>query len=231
MICSICIATYNKAVYLDRCLESIFRQCVDFSFEVIVVDDGSVDNTPGICTKYPVKYIKIDRAPSYRNPSVARNVAARAAKGERLIHQSDDVEHQGDAINGLIGELQAGEFVIATVYNMSLGGKPVHRPLYEFTGAFCKRPFFFLGACWRSDFYAIGGNCEEFVAPGWDDNYLADCLIKGRGLSVRYLNTVIGHHLDHPRSPTLAQDCEPSHYLYLKKVQAGIYTNESWPLS
>lgn len=48
---SIIVAAYNVAPYLDKCLKSIQEQ-THKDFEVIVVDDGSTDDTSLICDKY-----------------------------------------------------------------------------------------------------------------------------------------------------------------------------------
>jgi len=53
---SIYIPVYNGELYLDRTLEAIFQQTVPFS-EIIVINDGSQDNTVQIAEQYPVKII------------------------------------------------------------------------------------------------------------------------------------------------------------------------------
>ena len=81
---SLCIATFDKPAYLQRTLASIVGQRAGCELEIIVVDDGSPgDETVEVCCGFPsVKYIRIDRDPTFRNPSVARNVAYRAATGD-----------------------------------------------------------------------------------------------------------------------------------------------------
>ena len=91
MKCSIVITTFDKPDSLDLVLTSIFRQAPPFEFEVIVVDDGMAKGTAEVCKKYwtKIKYMCTQNT-EYRNPSKARNVGYREAKGEVLICQYDD---------------------------------------------------------------------------------------------------------------------------------------------
>ena len=45
---SVCVITYNQDQYISKCLDSLISQKVDFSFEIIVGDDCSTDNTKKI---------------------------------------------------------------------------------------------------------------------------------------------------------------------------------------
>jgi len=209
---SVCLATYKRPMYLDRALRSIVRQNPPFGYEVIVADDGtpSSDNRI-VCSQYPhVQYHLLDAPPGYRNPSTARNVAYKAARGEVVICQSDDVEHQGEAMAALVAALRKGEFVIATVLNKGWNGEATDLPIPVFTSPQVRRPFFFLGALWRTDLYAVGGNDERFVSPAWDDNWFASCLTEGLGLKPRYIEEAVGHHLDHTRPADLSALTKPS---------------------
>lgn len=49
------IPAYNCEKYIDKCISSIINQTYD-SFEVVIVDDGSTDNTVAICDSYVSKY-------------------------------------------------------------------------------------------------------------------------------------------------------------------------------
>lgn len=42
---SIVIPVYNASLLLNRCLDSVFNQETSYGFEVILVDDGSTDNS------------------------------------------------------------------------------------------------------------------------------------------------------------------------------------------
>ena len=86
---SIVIATFNRGDYLGATLDSIFAQTFR-DFEVIVVDDGSTDDTRRVIDAFGsrVRYVYQDN----RGPSAARNVGVRHAKAEWIsIQDSDDL--------------------------------------------------------------------------------------------------------------------------------------------
>lgn len=49
---SVFVVTYNQEKYIERCLNSIVEQKVDFDYEIIIGEDCSTDNTPIICDKF-----------------------------------------------------------------------------------------------------------------------------------------------------------------------------------
>lgn len=88
---SIIVPIYNVEKYLLKCLVSISKQ--KFSdFEVILVDDGSTDNSKEICKKFAEKDSRFNYF--YKNNgglSDARNYGLRRAKGKYIIFiDSDD---------------------------------------------------------------------------------------------------------------------------------------------
>lgn len=221
---SICIATYNKPIHLDRVLQSIRRQSPPFDYELIVVDDAPADDAGRVvCQHYGVRYHRLEREHGYRNPAPARNMAYRLARGDVIICQSDDVEHRTDCIEQLVAALQPGTYAIATVDSVSMDGEPIGHPLRRsltrYTGPDVRRPLFFLGALWRSDLYAVGGNDERFTSPGREDVWFADCLRYGLGLRGLYPAGIEAWHLDHPR-PELREACGPSAVLYRELREA-----------
>lgn len=230
MKCSVCLSTYDRPQVLHRTLESIGRQEPPFEFEVIVVDDGSPgEGTRNIIERMHswVQYIRIDREPGYRNPGVARNVAYRAARGEVVIAQSDDVVHTNpNTIQQLVEALTPGYFVLATVINVDERGNPCcdldgagyGDKMTVYVSPKRKRPLFFLGALYRSDLYAVGGNDEEFIKPSREDVWFALCLTKGLGLIPVYLSDVTGHHQRHRHTQDYAGIRE-SDELFSRKLQ------------
>ena len=86
---SVIIPTYNRGQLIRETLESVFRQ-EETSFEVIVVDDGSTDDTLEVLQGYASR-IQILQQPN-AGPGAARNRAAAQAKGKYLAFlDSDDL--------------------------------------------------------------------------------------------------------------------------------------------
>jgi len=87
---SVIIATYNRENYLRECLNSLLFQTYK-NFEIVIVDDGSTDNTENVVTEFigslSIKYIKTSNA-GY--PAVPRNIAAQHADGEWLCFLDSD---------------------------------------------------------------------------------------------------------------------------------------------
>lgn len=55
---SVVCATYNQEAYIRQCLEGIMMQKTSFSFEVLINDDASTDNTASIIKEFEIKYPK-----------------------------------------------------------------------------------------------------------------------------------------------------------------------------
>ena len=87
---SIIIATYNTADYIEECLESIIKQSLK-PIEVIIVDDGSTDNTDEILKKYEKNYdyIRVFRQAN-AGQGVSINRALEYVNGEYIAFMDPD---------------------------------------------------------------------------------------------------------------------------------------------
>ena len=83
-----------------------------------------------------------------------------------------------------------------------------------------QRPLFFLGSLYRRDLYAVGGNDEEFVGPGYEDDWFAACLIYGRGLWAEYSADIMGRHQYHPHTQQYDEIAQSKALLHRKTVAA-----------
>jgi glycosyltransferase involved in cell wall biosynthesis len=86
---SVIIPTYNRAKLISEAVESVLRQTYK-PYEIIVVDDGSTDNTEEVLKKYEGKITYLRQRNS--GPSRTRNNGIRAATGELIgFLDSDDI--------------------------------------------------------------------------------------------------------------------------------------------
>jgi glycosyltransferase involved in cell wall biosynthesis len=87
---SVILPTYNAAAYLGKAIESILAQSYS-NFELIIINDGSSDNTAALLTQYGDPRILVIHQPNLGLPK-ALNAGIQIAKGKYLARQdADDV--------------------------------------------------------------------------------------------------------------------------------------------
>lgn len=90
-VVSVIIPTYNRSGTLERAITSVLSQNY-LELELIIVDDGSTDDTKNIVAAFDdsrIKFIEHDRN---RGVGAARNTGIRAASGEIIAFQDSDDE-------------------------------------------------------------------------------------------------------------------------------------------
>ena len=90
---SVIIPTYNRAHLISRAIKSVLNQTYQ-DFEVIVVDDGSTDNTEEVIKEFQKKdeRIKYVRHEKNKGGSAARNTGIKAARGAYIAFLDSDDE-------------------------------------------------------------------------------------------------------------------------------------------
>jgi glycosyltransferase involved in cell wall biosynthesis len=104
---SVVIPTYNRAGLIKKTIECVLAQTYR-DFEIIIIDDGSKDNTNEVAASFNNKNIRYIKHPKNLGATAARNTGIKAAGGEWIafldsddIWLNDKLEKQVKAINCL----------------------------------------------------------------------------------------------------------------------------------
>lgn len=129
---SVVIATYNRATSLRRTLDSLAQQMYPMDqFEVILVDDGSTDNTSAVSQErfpFALRYIyQINQG-----EHIARNLGAQHSLGEILAFLDDDIVVVPEYISSLVQEHKLYDriVVLGTLRSYPVTGGSLFRRLY-----------------------------------------------------------------------------------------------------
>lgn len=132
---SIIVPIYNSANYLVQCIDSIIRQSYT-DWELILVDDGSKDQSGRICDEYAKQDHRITVIhQSNKGVSSARNVGIAIAKGEYLCFvDADDWLEPSFLLDFRIGEIKADFYISGYIFNID--GHPFSYKKFEEKYAF-----------------------------------------------------------------------------------------------
>ncbi|MGW8315745.1 MAG: glycosyltransferase family 2 protein [Bacteroidales bacterium] len=97
---TVIIPAFNEADIIRKTLDSIIDEGLQERYEIIVVDDGSEDNTAEIIKEYPLRLLRHHTNKGY---GAALKTGIRAAKGEFVIIMDSDGQHDP----GYIGQIEA----------------------------------------------------------------------------------------------------------------------------
>jgi glycosyltransferase involved in cell wall biosynthesis len=88
---SVVLPTHNRASTLGRAIDSVLQQTYR-NFELIVVDDGSLDATDSVITRFDDKRMSYTKHAVRRGGSAARNTGIALARGRLIAFQDSDDE-------------------------------------------------------------------------------------------------------------------------------------------
>lgn len=93
---TVIVPVYNTCPYLEYCLRALENQVTDESYEVILVDDGSTDESGSVCDRFVEKNPRLFRVLHTENGGLcaARNAGLSRARGEWIAFcDSDDIPY------------------------------------------------------------------------------------------------------------------------------------------
>lgn len=174
---SVIVPVYNGGNFLHRSLDALFAS--DYpNFEVIVVDDGSTDESAEISREKGATVMQSERRQS--GPAAARNLAAKKAKGDILLFVDADVVVKPDTISRVAATFaDKPEFsALFGSYDDEPGAKNFlsqyknlqHHFVHQNSNPEASTFWAGLGAVRRDVFLSVGGfDCERFAIPSIED--------------------------------------------------------------
>lgn len=112
---SIIVPVYNSELYIEKCLDSIVNQKYD-NLEVIVIDDGSTDNSNAICRQYTYKYpyINLFRTDN-QGVSNARLLGLNLAQADYISFVDSDDWIEEMYYEEMMSEINSADIVLAGI--------------------------------------------------------------------------------------------------------------------
>lgn len=108
---SIIVPVYNSQISLKRCLDAIFSSEMK-DFEVIVIDDGSRDNSSLIAKGYPAKLVTLNE--NLGRP-YARNIGAENSQGEILVFIDSDITIKKNTLKKIGEDFKTEKNIVAVI--------------------------------------------------------------------------------------------------------------------
>ncbi|MDL0121719.1 glycosyltransferase family 2 protein [Halobacterium salinarum] len=130
---SVVIPTYNRRDVISRAIDSVLEQTIN-DFEIVIVDDGSIDETSEVVDLYNDDRIRYIQHEENKGQNIARNTGLRAAEGTYISYlDSDDVllpPHLENAVHNM-EELPDDYAGVVTGYEDVVDGKVIPQPGYD----------------------------------------------------------------------------------------------------
>ncbi|HZZ00171.1 MAG TPA: glycosyltransferase family A protein [Candidatus Baltobacteraceae bacterium] len=220
---SVVIATKDRARYLERALDSLARQQDAPPFEVVVVDNGSSDNTRHVVERANETSgisVRYEREPE-PNRGKARNRAIAVANGDIVVFCDDDVQAPPHWIAAHASSHAEGEGAVVNGPILNVTSYE-DRPKPRFTNY--SRAF--LCTCNasvpRRALAATGAFDETFNLYGWEDTELG-VRLREAGLVWRFAWDAYIWHIKPPNENTIEVEARKA---YEKARMAGRFLSK-----
>ena len=202
---SVIIAVYNDWPALEGCLDSLAQQTNLTSFELVVVDDGSMENAPETVSAwrraFPVTVLRQEHA----GISVARNKGIQASQGSVLLFVDADCRMQPGCLSALEQKIAASPeescFQLRLIGNCTtLVGKAEELRLIALQSHLVQpngriRYLNTAGFAIRRSKVSEDGNLFNPIAVRAEDTLLLATLVRIGELPVFVADAVVRHHI------------------------------------
>lgn len=110
---TVAVAIYNIESYLEKCLDSLLNQTEKEDYEILLINDGSIDSSKDICEKYIQKGLKatiVDK--TNEGLTSVRNLSINLAKGEYILFLDGDDYLEKNAIEVIFNHIEQFDMLV-----------------------------------------------------------------------------------------------------------------------
>jgi glycosyltransferase involved in cell wall biosynthesis len=199
---SIIIPTFNGASRIGNCLDALLKQTIGRDAEILVVNDGSTDNTADVVTRYSgIRLISQSNA----GPAAARNRGASESRGTIILFTDDDCAPIPEWLDAMIEPFDDPEVVGAKgVYRTHQKGLAARFVQIEYEDRY--RLMADLDSIDFIDTYSAAFRRDRFLEmTGYDTSFPVACAedvelsyrMSARGWKMKFAPAAIVYHM-HP---------------------------------
>ncbi|MFC1633812.1 glycosyltransferase [Planctomycetota bacterium] len=202
---SVIIPAYNSEKSIGQCLKALSEQSYPAdSYEVIVVDDGSIDNTPTIAQDHTIQYIRQEN----KGPAAARNNGAQKAKGDIILFTDSDCVPEAHWIREMVKSFEDSKVMaVKGAYRTRQNGLMARFAQVEFEERFemlkkvenIDMVDTYSAGFRKEMFVDLGGFDTSFPVANNEDTELS-YRMSAQGYKMVFNPKAIVYHLSHPDS-------------------------------
>ncbi|MEE2887805.1 MAG: glycosyltransferase family 2 protein [Planctomycetota bacterium] len=177
---SVIIPAHNAARFIEPCLRAALASAEAHDWEILVVDDGSTDETSRLAESFGVRTVRHEQS---QGAAAARNHGARISKGDILVFLDSDVVVPEDTLPKLVNRLRESPEIHATgahasPRNLSPSWSAHFVALRHSHAFYCQQMHDIVGvSCFQSEcgavrreaFEGAGGFPEKYSHAGMED--------------------------------------------------------------
>ena len=229
---SVIMPVYNAEKCLSRSIESVLSQSYS-NLELILVDDGSRDNSLQLCKSYEKADLRV-RVISQKNsgPAAARNSALEVMQGEYMLFVDSDDLLSPDACMQMVSAMEDHDLVIGHYY-FEFGKAISERGLLhgnrsldekEFLMELVKKPgSFYFSALWNKMYRAeiirsLHLRFDPFLS--WGEDFAFNMQYNHAVKRAALLETPVYHYIKNASGTSL---CSLIHILHSCKIKYRLY--------
>lgn len=201
---SVIVSVLNDEKHVGRCIDSIFKSSFK-NLEIIVIDDGSTDNTVNEIKKHPCRLIELNR----KGISYSRNFGAKKSTSDILYFVDSDIVQHRDTIRRMVNFLMKNKksrVVCAFIHkkNLEKGFIPEFLSLqFSYNLLPFKKTANWINSVnsgafmtYKNTFFEVGGFNEKYNRPGGEEFDFSYRVFK-KHLAYYSSDIFVYHHFKH----------------------------------